>query len=54
MIVIDLEVELISCVMLEGEFEVGSIIVFVCKFLDICCGLFDSVVIIVLFEGDCI
>ncbi|MFA8347138.1 DNA polymerase III subunit beta, partial [Vibrio cholerae] len=41
----DLEVELISRVTLEGEFEAGSITVPARKFLDICRGLPDSAVI---------
>ncbi|EKF9400646.1 DNA polymerase III subunit beta [Vibrio cholerae] len=48
----DLEVELISRVTLEGEFEAGSITVPARKFLDICRGLPDSAVITVLLEGD--
>ncbi|PNH85382.1 DNA polymerase III subunit beta [Vibrio diazotrophicus] len=48
----DLEVELISRVTLEGDFEAGSITVPARKFLDICRGLPDSAVITVLLEGD--
>ncbi|WP_038175807.1 MULTISPECIES: DNA polymerase III subunit beta [Vibrio] len=48
----DLEVELISRVTLEGEFEAGSITVPSRKFLDICRGLPDDAVITFLLEGD--
>lgn len=48
----DLEVELISRVSLEGDFEAGSITVPARKFLDICRGLPDDAVITVLLEGD--
>ncbi len=48
----DLEVELISRVTLEGDFEAGSITVPARKFLDICRGLPDSAVITVVLEGD--
>jgi len=48
----DLEVELISRVTLEGEFEAGSITVPARKFLDICRGLPDSAMITVVLEGD--
>ncbi len=48
----DLEVELISRVTLEGDFEAGSITVPARKFLDICRGLPDAAVITVVLEGD--
>ncbi|USD41157.1 DNA polymerase III subunit beta [Vibrio sp. SCSIO 43135] len=48
----DLEVELISRVTLEGDFEAGSVTVPSRKFLDICRGLPDSSVITVVLEGD--
>lgn len=48
----DLEVELVSRVTLEGEFEAGSITVPSRKFLDICRGLPDSSVITVVLDGD--
>ncbi|KLN65243.1 MULTISPECIES: DNA polymerase III subunit beta [Vibrio] len=48
----DLEVELISRVTLEGEFEAGSITVPSRKFLDICRGLPDDSVITFVLEGD--
>ncbi|EHK9049877.1 DNA polymerase III subunit beta [Vibrio vulnificus] len=48
----DLEVELISKVTLEGEFEAGSITVPSRKFLDICRGLLDDAVITFVLEGD--
>ncbi|KJY82514.1 DNA polymerase III subunit beta [Vibrio galatheae] len=48
----DLEVELISRVDLEGEFEAGSITVPSRKFLDICRGLPDDSVITFVLEGD--
>jgi DNA polymerase-3 subunit beta len=48
----DLEVELISRVTLEGDFEAGSITVPSRKFLDICRGLPDSSVITVILDGD--
>ncbi|WP_414931642.1 DNA polymerase III subunit beta [Vibrio europaeus] len=48
----DLEVELISRVNLEGEFEAGSITVPSRKFLDICRGLPDDSVITFVLEGD--
>ncbi|MEZ8293683.1 DNA polymerase III subunit beta [Vibrio splendidus] len=48
----DLEVELISRVTLEGDFEAGSITVPSRKFLDICRGLPDSSVITVVLDGD--
>ncbi|MGR2849575.1 DNA polymerase III subunit beta [Vibrio vulnificus] len=48
----DLEVELISKVTLEGEFEAGSITVPSRKFLDICRGLPDDAVITFVLEGD--
>ncbi|MGC9421353.1 DNA polymerase III subunit beta [Vibrio sp.] len=48
----DLEVELISRVSLEGDFEAGSITVPARKFLDICRGLPDDAIITVLLEGD--
>ncbi|MBF9001051.1 MULTISPECIES: DNA polymerase III subunit beta [Vibrio] len=48
----DLEVELVSRVTLEGEFEAGAITVPARKFLDICRGLPDSAVITVALEGD--
>lgn len=48
----DLEVELISRVTLEGDFEAGSITVPARKFLDICRGLPDSAVITVVLDGD--
>ncbi|USD65305.1 DNA polymerase III subunit beta [Vibrio sp. SCSIO 43136] len=48
----DLEVELISRVTLEGEFEAGSTTVPSRKFLDICRGLPDDAVITVVLEAD--
>ncbi|MGD8173486.1 DNA polymerase III subunit beta [Vibrio sp. TRT 21S02] len=48
----DLEVELISRVTLEGEFEAGSVTVPSRKFLDICRGLPDDSVITFVLEGD--
>ncbi len=48
----DLEVELISRVSLEGEWESGSITVPSRKFLDICRGLPDDAVITFVYEGD--
>ncbi|EKG2484128.1 DNA polymerase III subunit beta [Vibrio vulnificus] len=48
----DLEVELISKVTLEREFEAGSITVPSRKFLDICRGLPDDAVITFVLEGD--
>lgn len=48
----DLEVELISRVTLEGDFEAGSITVPSRKFLDICRGLPDSSIITVVLDGD--
>ncbi len=48
----DLEVELISRVTLEGDFEAGSITVPSRKFLDICRGLPDDAVITFVLDGD--
>ena len=48
----DLEVELVSKVTLEGDFEAGSITVPSRKFLDICRGLPDDSIIIFVLEGD--
>lgn len=48
----DLEIELISRVNLEGEFEAGSITVASRKFLDICRGLPDDAVIHFVLEGE--
>ncbi len=48
----DLEVELISRVTLEGEFEAGSITVPSRKFLDICRGLPDDANITFTLDGD--
>ncbi|EPE2687667.1 MULTISPECIES: DNA polymerase III subunit beta [Vibrio] len=48
----DLEVELVSKVMLEGDFEAGSITVPSRKFLDICRGLPDDAIITFVLEGD--
>ncbi|MEH0667698.1 DNA polymerase III subunit beta [Vibrio scophthalmi] len=48
----DLEVELVSRVQLEGEFEAGSVTVPSRKFLDICRGLPDDAVITFVLEGD--
>ncbi|NRF32723.1 DNA polymerase III subunit beta [Vibrio coralliilyticus] len=48
----DLEVELISRVALEGDFEAGSVTVPSRKFLDICRGLPDDSVITFVLEGD--
>ncbi len=48
----DLEVELISRVTLEGEYESGSITVPSRKFLDICRGLPDDALITFVYEGD--
>ncbi|EIP0121711.1 DNA polymerase III subunit beta [Vibrio alginolyticus] len=48
----DLEVELVSKVTLEGDFEAGSITVPSRKFLDICRGLPDDAIITFVLEGD--
>ncbi len=48
----DLEVELISKITLEGDFEAGAITVPSRKFLDICRGLPDSATITIVLEGD--
>ncbi|EKM21443.1 DNA polymerase III subunit beta [Vibrio sp. HENC-03] len=48
----DLEVELVSKVALEGDFEAGSITVPSRKFLDICRGLPDYSIITFVLEGD--
>ncbi|CAE6877608.1 Confers DNA tethering and processivity to DNA polymerases and other proteins. Acts as a clamp [Vibrio sp. B1FLJ16] len=48
----DLEVELVSKVTLEGDFEAGSITVPSRKFLDICRGLPDESIITFVLEGD--
>ena len=48
----DLEVELISRVTLEGEFEAGSTTVPSRKFLDICRGLPDDAIITFVLEAD--
>ncbi|EKO3816972.1 DNA polymerase III subunit beta [Vibrio harveyi] len=48
----DLEVELVSKVTLEGDFEAGSITVPSRKFLDICRGLPDDSIITFVLEGD--
>ncbi|WP_070970185.1 DNA polymerase III subunit beta [Vibrio sonorensis] len=48
----DLEVELISSVQLEGDFEAGNITVPSRKFLDICRGLPDEAIITFVLEGD--
>lgn len=48
----DLEVELISRVTLEGEYEAGTITVPSRKFLDICRGLPEDSVITFVLEGD--
>ncbi|EJG1183174.1 DNA polymerase III subunit beta [Vibrio parahaemolyticus] len=48
----DLEVELMSKVTLEGDFEAGSITVPSRKFLDICRGLPDDAIITFVLEGD--
>ena len=48
----DLEVELVSKVALEGDFEAGSITVPSRKFLDICRGLPDDAIITFVLEGD--
>lgn len=48
----DLEVELISRVTLEGDFEAGSVTVPSRKFLDICRGLPDDSIITFVLEGD--
>ena len=48
----DLEVELVSKVTLEGDFEAGSITVPSRKFLDICRGLPDDANITFVLEGD--
>ncbi len=48
----DLEVELVSRVTLEGDFEAGSITVPSRKFLDICRGLPDAAVITVVLDAD--
>ena len=48
----DLEVELVSNVALEGDFEAGSVTVPSRKFLDICRGLPDDAIITFVLEGD--
>ncbi|MCW8348279.1 DNA polymerase III subunit beta [Vibrio sp. ZSDZ65] len=48
----DLEVELISKVTLESDFEAGSVTVPSRKFLDICRGLPDDAMITIVLEGD--
>ncbi|HCE2248503.1 TPA: DNA polymerase III subunit beta [Vibrio parahaemolyticus] len=48
----DLEVELVSKVTLEGDFEAGSITVPSRKFLDICRGLPDDAIITFVLEVD--
>ncbi|MGR5422220.1 DNA polymerase III subunit beta [Vibrio sp. PNB22_4_1] len=48
----DLEVELVSKVTLEGDFEAGSITVPSRKFLDICRGLPDDAIITFVLEGE--
>ncbi|EGQ9180471.1 DNA polymerase III subunit beta [Vibrio alginolyticus] len=48
----DLEVELVSKVTLEGDFEAGSITVPSRKFLDICRGLPDDAIITFVLEDD--
>lgn len=48
----DLEVELISRVTLEGDFEAGSVTVPSRKFLDICRGLPDDSIITFVLEGE--
>lgn len=48
----DLEVELVSKVTLESEFEAGSVTVPSRKFLDICRGLPDDSNITIVLEGD--
>ncbi|MBS9810960.1 DNA polymerase III subunit beta [Vibrio sp. J2-3(2022)] len=48
----DLEVELVSKVTLEGDFEAGCITVPSRKFLDICRGLPDDAIITFVLEGD--
>ncbi len=48
----DLEVELVSKLTLEGDFEAGSITVPSRKFLDICRGLPDDSIITFVLEGD--
>lgn len=48
----DLEVELVSKTVLEGEFEAGSVTVPSRKFLDICRGLPDAANITVILEGE--
>lgn len=48
---IDLEVELIFSVKLEGEFMEGEIIVFVKKLFDIICGIFEGIDIYFLLDG---
>ncbi len=48
----DLEVELVSKVTLEGDFEAGNITVPSRKFLDICRGLPDDAIITFVLEGD--
>lgn len=48
----DLEVELVSKVTLESEFEAGSVTVPSRKFLDICRGLPDDSTITIVLEGD--
>ncbi|GEM76303.1 DNA polymerase III subunit beta [Vibrio sagamiensis] len=48
----DLEVELVSNVALEGDFEAGSVTVPSRKFLDICRGLPDDAIITFILEGD--
>ncbi|WP_428771896.1 DNA polymerase III subunit beta [Vibrio sp.] len=48
----DLEVELVSRLALEGDFEAGSVTVPARKLLDICRGLPDDAVITLVLEGD--
>lgn len=49
---IDLEVEFIFSVKLEGDFVEGEIMVLVKKLFDICCGLFEGIEINFLFDGN--
>ncbi|CAH0524291.1 DNA polymerase III subunit beta [Vibrio hippocampi] len=48
----DLEVELVSQISLENDFEAGSVTVPSRKFLDICRGLPDDSMITIVLEGD--
>lgn len=49
---IDFEMEMVVRVVLVQLYELGVMIVLVCKFFDICCGLFEGVEIVVQLEGE--